>query len=258
MTKTVGTMARPKLPEDQKRQLHSFRLDPADRKAVQSAADGEGISFPAAAEKYLKAGLMLYKHPAMDEQTADVFSEILDELSNLHSRNNNNRWWKTAKAWAAAKEVFSKGPFARRNPDHWDDDEAVTAAWKLVSEAREEKQEAINMLARMGLSVSLDATPRKQNGLLGLFGTTPAKRSSEQNTIEKIEDLELKATASAIFSMVKKSDEAEAQAMQRWRELIKPYIVAEIDGVGLYREYRRDVVRAELAQGKLPHYEDLL
>lgn len=251
-------MARPKLPEDEKRQLHSFRLDPADRKAVQEAADAEGISFPAAAEKYIKAGLALYRHPAMDEPTAQVMVEILDQLAELQKRNNGHRWWKTAKAWAAAQEVFKTGPFARRNPDNWNDDDKVKEAWQAVTEIRENKREAINILHRLGIIVNPDAKPIRQNSLLGMFGhKTFDIRKAERRKIEEIEDVQQRQSALAIFDIVENADKAEAKALEIWREEIGPYLKAEAEGVELYRAYRRDVVREQLARGELPHYEDI-
>lgn len=252
-------MARPKLPEDEKRQLHSFRLDPADRKAVQEAADAEGISFPAAAEKYIKAGLSLYRHPAMDERTAQVMVEILDQLSALQMRNNGNRWWKTAKAWAAANEVFKAGPFSRLNPDNWNDDEAVKEAWQLVSEIRENKREAISILHRMGVVVNPDAQPIRRNSLLGIFGPKSFDtRKSERAKIEEIQDPQERQSALAIFAIVESADKNEAKALEHWRKEVAPYFRAELDGVELYKSYRRDVVREQLARGELPHYEDIL
>ena len=251
-------MARPKLPEDEKRQLHSFRLDPEDRKAVQGAAEDEGISFPAAAEKYVKAGLALYRHPAMDERTAQVLVDILDQLSALQQRNNGNRWWKTAKAWAAANEVFKSGPFARLNPDNWSDDEDVQIAWRAVSDVRESKREAISILQRLGIKINPDAQPGRQNALLGFFETELKIRKHEKEEIEAIEDHDDRATALAVFSIVEKSDVAEAEALELWREKVRPYVRAEMEGVELYKNYRRDVVREQTARGELPHYEDIL
>lgn len=251
-------MARPRLPEDEKRQLHSFRLDPADRKAVQEAADAEGISFPAAAEKYIKAGLALYRHPAMDERTAQVMVEILDQLSALQKRNNGNRWWKTAKAWAAANEVFKAGPFARLNPDKWNDDDKVKEAWQLVSDIRENKREAISILHRLGIVVSPDAKPIRKNSLLGMFGHKFDPRGPERAKIEEIEDAQERQSALAIFAIVESADKNEAEALEVWRHEIGPFLKAEAEGAELYRSYRRDVVKEQLARGELPHYEDIL
>lgn len=251
-------MARPKLSEDEKRQLHSFRLDPADRKAVQEAADAEGISFPAAAEKYIKAGLALYRHPAMDERTAQVIVEILDQLSALQKRNNGHRWWKTVKAWAAANEVFKAGPFARLNPDNWNNDEKVQRAWKAVMEAKEAKREAVNILNRMGVRVALDASRVKNNSLLGMFGRKINSREAERQQIEAMSDPEARASASAIFRVVEASDAEEEAALDLWRHEIEPFLKAEMEGVEIYKEYRREIVREQIARGETPHYEDFV
>ena len=254
----VKNMARPKLPDDEKRQLHSFRLDPADRKAVQEAAEEEGLSFPAAAEKYIKAGLALYRHPAMDEPTENVFIAILDELHVLQLRNNNHRWWKTAKAWAAAKEVFRSGPFARLNPDNWNDDETVNQAWHVVSEIRESKKNTISLLQRLGITVSPDSKLKHGNALLGMFGNTTDLRKSERAAIDQMEKGDDKDVAIALFSVVERLDKEETEAFDEWRKAIAPFLKAEIDGAQLYKEYRREVVKAQMARGESPHYEDIL
>ena len=257
MTETVDLMARPRLSDDEKRQLHSFRLDPVDRKAVQSAADAEGISFPAAAEKYLKAGLSLCLHPAMDERTTDVFVQILDELVALQERNHGHRWWKTAKAWSAAREVFRSGPFARQNPDRWFNDKHVQKAWKAVSEALEAKREAASMLHRMGIDVKIEAASIRMNGLFS-FGRMVDPRKIEREKIEALADTETKETATAIFRLIVACDAEQAAALDLWRHEVEPYLKAESDGIELYRSYRRDVVREQTARGELPHYEDLI
>ncbi len=251
-------MARPKLPDDEKRQLHSFRLDPADRKAVQEVAEKEGISFPAAAEKYLKAGLALYLHPAMDEPTERVFVAILDELYALQQRNNNHRWWKTAKAWAAANAVFKTGPFARLNPDKWNDDDTVNEAWRVVSEIQESKKSTISVLHRLGVTVSQDGKLKRGNALLGMFGHSLDMRKSERAAIDKIENEQDKNAAMALFGVIERLDAEEANALEEWRKAIRPFLQAEFEGEQLYKDYRREVVKAQIARGELPHYEDIL
>jgi len=250
-------MARPKLPDDEKRQLHSFRLDPADRKAVQEAAEAEGISFPAAAEKFIKAGLGLYRHPAMDEPTEKVFVAILDELYALQQRNHNHRWWKTAKAWAAAKEVFKRGPFARLNPDGWNEDETANDVWRIVSEIQESKKNTISVLQRLGIAINLEPKGRG-NALMGMFGHTTDHRTSERMTIEAMEKGEDREVALTLFNVIERLDKEEEEAVEKWRQAIRPFLQAELEGERLYKDYRREVVKAQLARGELPHYEDIL
>lgn len=254
----VKNMARPKLPDDEKRQLHSFRLDPADRKAVQEAAEAEGLSFPAAAEKYIKAGLALYRHPAMDEPTEKVFIAILDELYALQQRNKNHRWWKTAKAWAAANEVFKSGPFARLNPDKWNDDDAVNEAWRVVGEIRESKKNTISILQRLGITINPDTTLKHGNALLGMLGNAVDLRKSERAAIDGMENEEDRGVAIALFSVVERLDKEEAKAFEDWRAALRPFLQAEVEGEQLYKSYRQEVVKEQMARGQLPHYEDIL
>ncbi len=182
----------------------------------------------------------------------------MDELAALQERNHGHRWWKTAKAWAAAREVFRSGPFARQNPDRWHDDKRVQKAWKAVSEALEAKREAASMLLRMGVEVKIEAAPIRVSGLLGNFRRNIDPRKIERERIEAIEDPEMKASAIAIFRLVVACDAEQAAALDLWRHEVEPYLKAESEGIELYRSYRRDFVREQTARGELPHYEDLI
>lgn len=259
----VETMARPKLPEDEKRQLHSFRLDPADRKAVQEAAEAEGLSFPAAAEKYIKAGLSLYRHPLMDENLTSIFADILDEMQEVQRRNNDKPWFKDLTTWAACKMIFAKGPFARRNPDDWKNVPAISALWSRVSAARQSKQEAINLLEGLGVRVSPEKM-RDPIGRRGLFGNANRNtllaptdmRISERRAIDAVEDNATREQAVAIFGIVEKLDADEAEAMKQWYNQVQNYTEAEKEGVELYKDWRREVVKQQLARGEFPSLED--
>lgn len=256
-------MARPKLPDDEKRQLHSFRLDPADRKAVQEAAEAEGISFPAAAEKYIKAGLSLYRHPLMDEHLTKIFTDILDEMQEVQRRNYDKPWYRDLTTWAACKMIFAKGPFARRNPDDWKDNPKIAELWAAVTASRKSKQEAINLLSSLGIIVN----PEKYYypaGRRGMFGFQPNNalagpfdnRISERRSIEAIENEVERAQAMAIFGIVERLDGDEAEAMDRWHKQVSDYTEAEKEGVELYKEWRREVVRQQLSRGEFPNMED--
>ena len=142
--------------------------------------------------------------------------------------------------------IFAKGPFARRNPDDWKDNSQISALWERVSLARTRKQEAINLLSGLGVTIN----PEKVNypaGRRGLFGTGLLNalagpfdnRTAERGAIDAIENEAERAQALAIFGIVEKLDEAEAEAMEKWHKEVREYTEAEKEGVDLYKEWRR-------------------
>mgnify|MGYP002789726439 FL=1 len=94
-------MGRRKLPENEKRQLHSLRLDPSVREKIEAVAKESGSSFAATAEAYLKAGLSIMSHPMMSRELLEIFIAIMDEMAEVHALNHNKRWTIDLKTWAA-------------------------------------------------------------------------------------------------------------------------------------------------------------
>ena len=256
-------MGRPKLPSNEKRQQVNFRLDPEQLQALSMLAMENNQSVPALAESLVVEGMKLFHHPMMEPALLRIFTDIMDEMQEVQRRNYDKPWFQDLTTWAACKMIFTKGPFARRNPDNWKENNKISGLWGSVTAARKSKQEAINLLLGLGVSVS----PEKYSyptGRRGLFGTNHVnallgpfdKRTNERNAIEAIEDEALRAQALAIFGIIEKLDGDEADAMTKWHGEVSQYTEAEKEGVELYKEWRRDVVREQLARGEFPSLED--
>ena len=254
-------MGRRKLPDSEKRQLHSLRLDPQDREAIEAIAKQEGQSFAAVAERHLKAGLQILAHPMMSAELMQVFQEILDEMQEVQSRNNNHRWTKSLKTWAACKLIFAKGPFARRNPDDWKQDETIDRIWSGVTKARQTKQQAVELLASIGVTVQASKFNDRQTrrALIGSVNALLAfdVREVERARIEAIENEAIRSQAKTIFQIIVELDEAEADALKEWYEEVKKFTDVEAEGEELYRNWRREVAQQQIAAGVPPSYEDL-
>lgn len=255
-------MGRRKLPENEKRQLHSLRLDPSVREKIEAVAKESGSSFAATAEAYLKAGLSIMSHPMMSRELLEIFIAIMDEMAEVHALNHNKRWTIDLKTWAACKLIFAKGPFARRNPDNWKTDPVIDALWKEVSEARQSKTETVNLLGKLGISVHA-AKQTERFTRRGLFGTNNAmigvdNRAQERKQIEAIDDPVLRGQCLAIFSLLEQMDEVEDRALKAWFQEVKLYLDREAEGEELYRQWRQEVVRRDMASGNIPAFEDIV
>ncbi len=256
-------MGRPKLAQNEKRQQVNFRLDPEQLQALSLLAMDRGQSVPAVAERLVIDGMRLFNHPVMEPALLQIFTDIMDEMHEVQKRNHDKPWFQDLTTWAACKMIFTKGPFARRNPDDWKENAKIDDLWSAVTAARKSKQEAINLLSGLGVSVH----PEKYHypaGRRGLFGSLHVNalagpwdnRISERKAIEAIESETERAQAMAIFGIVEKLDGEEAEAMTKWHKEVSQYTEAEKEGVELYKEWRRDVVRQQLARGDIPNLED--
>lgn len=256
-------MGRRKLPEEEKRQLHSLRLDPEDRMAIEAIAKQEGLSFSAVAERHLKAGLQLMAHPIMSPALLAIFVEIMDEMQAIQARNYDKPWHADLATWAACKMIFAKGPFARHNPDDWRSSDAITKLWQDVARARKGKQEAISLLKALGIDINPSPEPeyKQRRGIFGrmndMLKIAPSNRAVEQNLIEQMQSDNERTQAMAIFGMVKQYDAQENASLEKWYKEVRAYLEEETEGRKLYQEWRREVVQRQLALGEIPHYEDL-
>lgn len=256
-------MGRPKLDERDKRQQTNFRLSPLDKARLEALAKKEGVTVPAIAESLVVRGMALFAHPMMSEKLLDLFVAIMDEMQEMEARNDGKPWYRDLKTWAACKMVFTKGPFARRNPDDWRNSDEITKIWQDVTRARKGKQQAIDLLLTLGVAVSPEPEPKhkKRVGIFGrandLLANAPSNRAVEEDQIRKLESDNERTQALAIFGMVKQYDSEEEAALQKWFEQVRFYQEDEAEGREMYKAWRREVVSRQLALGELPHYEDL-
>jgi len=256
-------MGRPKLADKDKRQQVNFRLDPPQLARLGALAKNKGVSVPALAEKLVVSGMALFYHPMMQAELLQIFMEIMDEMQEVQSRNLDKPWSQDLTTWAACKMIFAKGPFARRNPDDWKEDDKILELWRAVTVARRSKQEAINLLSSIGVSVKPEKYhyPAGRRGLLGAKHVNALagpwdNRIAERAAINAIENEAERAQALAIFGIVEKLDGEEAEAMTKWHNEISQYTEAEKEGVELYKEWRREVVKQQLSRGEVPNLED--
>ena len=256
-------MGRPKLADQEKRQQVNFRLDPAKLQNLALLAMEHQLSVPALAEKLVVDGMELFFHPMMEPPLVRIFTQIMDEMQEVQRRNNDKPWYKDLTTWASCKMIFAKGPFARRNPDDWKRNPAIDALWAKVAAARKSKQEVINLLAELGVAISPERF-RDTYGRRGIFGSKKVNalmmptdnRLSEGQAIKAIKDDSTMRQATVLFSIVERFDNEESEAMDRWYSEVSNYTDAEKEGVELYKEWRRDIVREQLARGEFPSLED--
>lgn len=258
-------MGRPKLPDSEKRQQVNFRLNPADRGALEAMAEAKETSVPALVEDLVVNGMELFHHPVMNNTLMRIFIEIMNEMQEVQQRNHDKPWHQDLLSWAACKMIFAKGPFARRNPDDWRENPALHSLWSKVTDAQRSKQEAINLLDELGVKVSAERYQstygrrgifgggHKMNALLGPVDN----RIKEANEIDKIENDTTRVQAGAIFSIVETLDAKEQDALEKWHEQVANYTAEEKEGEALYKAWRREVVQRQIAQGQFPSYEDL-
>lgn len=257
-------MGRPKLAQNEKRQQVNFRLDPEQLQALSLLAMDQKQSVPAMAERLVVDGMKLFDHPMMEPALLRIFTEIMDEMQEVQRRNHDKPWFQDLTTWAACKMIFAKGPFARRNPDDWKTDPAIEALWAEVTAARTRKQEVINLLAELGVTVSPERFRDAHIGRRGLFASKKVNallmptdmRDSERKAIESIEDDSTMRQATVLFGIVERFDNEEAEAMDKWFAEVRNYNEAEKEGVELYKEWRREIVRQQLARGEFPSLED--
>lgn len=256
-------MGRPKLDDRDKRQQTNFRLSPQDKERLEALAKKQGMTVPALAESLVVRGMALFAHPMMSEKLLDLFVAIMDEMQEMEARNGGSPWYQDLKTWAACKMVFTKGPFARRNPDDWRNSEQITQLWNEVSRARKNKEQAIDLIKTLGVEVSPDPEPKykQRTGIFGrandMLKNAPSNRAVEADLINKIESTSERMQALAIFGMIKQYDREEDEALKKWMEQISFYEEDEAEGRAMYQRWRREVVQRQLALGELPHYEDL-
>jgi len=252
-------MGRPKLSDSAKRQQTNFRLDPEDKARLERMAKERGESVPALAETLIVQGMDLFGHPAMSRHLLQIFVKIMDEMHVIQSRNMDKPWYLDLTSWAGCKKVFENGPFARANPSDWRAVKQLTDLWADVTSARNGKQRAIDILKDVGIEVKTESKSRPARR--GIFGNALLQpidnRAAEKIAIERIEDDTERNRALVLFELIEAFDAAEATALNQWRKEVLPYIEDESEGEEIYKQWRQEIVKRQLALGERPDWEDI-
>ncbi len=252
-------MGRPKLSESAKRQQTNFRLDPEDKARLERMAKERGESVPAFAESLVVQGMNLFGHPVMSPQLLEIFVKIMDEMQVIQSRNMDKPWHEDLTSWAGCKKVFANGPFARANPDDWRAVDKLNEIWADVMAARASKQRAIEMLKDLGITISQQSSrnPASHGIFTNALAQSIDNRALERRVIEAIVDDEERNNALVLFEMVERFDVREEEALAKWRKEVLPYIEGENDGEEIYKDWRNEIVKRQLALGEKPDWEDI-
>jgi hypothetical protein len=168
---------------------------------------------------------------------------IANEIA-MCERETGKRWSRDLKTWAAVAEICQNGPIQRMRPDHWHDDDVVSAAWGNLWAVIEEKQPLLDELRSAGFPAELLPQPGSNGGSAGVLSSvTDVNRDAVRNAVRAADvPAELKAGYIAIIDRLVQLDQAERDATAAHSHALQPYMEAEAEGRRLYREQRREQV----------------
>ena len=250
-------MARPKKPENEKKQQLNIRVHPTTRIEVAAHANRDGVPVSVKAEQLIEA--MLNLSDDADPETIELLTDIVDEIKTVESLTGG-KWHEDLKTYAAVSEMMKRGPIIQRKPDSSSENPEIMDAYKKWTNITAEKQRLIEIMGNFGVKVSSDAkAKRRKSGILGgMFGVGAINyREIESKEISQIDDDSERNKAQVMFDMVCEVDAREAQAEEEWIKLLRPYWQQQWDGEKIYADYRRGVAMETIRKGGLPHFEDL-
>lgn len=245
-------MGRPPKKAGEKRQLFSVRFDPAEREAVEAAADKSGRSVGAEIEARVKATL------GFDEEGLALISAIGSEIQEIQKGFNGKRWHKDLTVWSAVVDMFRTGPIMATNPDNPSDDEAVSKAYAAYQEAYDRRQAIIDDVAHIGVAWLSDPKPKSRPKSQGLFGNALAGlvdgRLAEKAAIKAISDDETRRTLSEIHDEVCSADDEVASLEAEWIAQLRLYWDAEREGRAWNRARQKRKAQQAFEQGEPVDY----
>lgn len=225
-------MGRPPKPINEKRVQLNIRLNPADRDRLSQLAASAGKPVATYAESVLVAHLDRIESTTPETRSLIALAE--QKIGEMETQTKG-RWHKNLKAWAAVAQMLSH-ILENDRPERPNDDEVVNEAFSQQVDAVRQRQAIVEKLADLGFAVNADPNPKKMLGVEsygGLFGASPRRGSSrtwERASIDAIEDNELRAKAKVLFAELEEADGLVAQAEERFRVSLQPYIEAEQEG----------------------------
>jgi hypothetical protein len=217
-----GNMARPRKSDDEKRQVVSIRLDPAQRARLEASAAENGRSLAAEIEERLSA------LDGLDGEGVELVSMVAEMIETIESATGE-RWHQDLRTWGALLEAFGVGaPLWRFRPSEPAYVDAHNAAMAEIEELRRQQARIADALADIGVMVLGPDRPALT------YRAAEYRRSLERAAIEAIPEPDVRARAISLHEQLQELDASEEMVRRHWWQTIEPFREGERSGRRLF------------------------